>query len=67
MTTVRFYLNWFKLGRNLWKAHQELQKLEDETRQWLTLMSYLNNEPERSVADDMESWLAAHTQNREQA
>lgn len=52
MTSLRFYLIWFKLGRAYWKS-----------RHLWTLMAYLESvqpslSPARSVGDEMAAWLA---------
>jgi len=59
VTTIRFYIAWFRLGRSYWKAQQEIRKLEEDCLRWATLAAYLDH-PSGSVADEVAAWLADH-------
>jgi hypothetical protein len=57
VTTFKFYLAWFRLGRAYWKA-----------RHVFVLKAWLDSlDPQLGVGDEVEAWLADQPTNRDES
>jgi hypothetical protein len=64
VTTFRFYLAWFKLGRAYRKAIRAAQSLQELT----ALMAWLDaTAPAESMGDQVSAWLAAREDEEDAA